>query len=64
MSRPIRLGWAVGMTAAVAAVGTVLLVALGPVLTTPLKQVANKLFGYPASRRRAALGPEAPPFQG
>jgi endoglucanase len=64
MSRPIRLSWAVGLIAAVAGLGTLLLMTLGPVVTTPLKQVAKKLLGYPASRRRAALGPEAPPFQG
>ena len=40
----------------------VLLVVLGPVLLTPLKEAVKGLRGYPAWWKRATLGPEAPPF--
>jgi len=56
-------GAAARLTAAVAALGAVL-VALGPVLPRPLKEAVNGLRGYPAWHRRAALPPEAPPFSG
>ena len=62
--RPFRAGRAVGLTAAVAALAALLVLALGPVLPAPLKEQVNWLRGYPAWRRRAALGPEAPPFNG
>jgi endoglucanase len=41
-----------------------LVVVLGSVLPTPLKEAVDGLRGYPAWRRRAALAPEAPPFAG
>jgi hypothetical protein len=62
--RPSKGGRAVGLTAAVAVLAALLVVALGPVLPTPLKGAVNQLRGYPAWRRRVALGPEAPPFGG
>jgi endoglucanase len=62
--RPSRADRAVGLTAAVAALAALLVVAVGPVLPTPLKEPVDWLRGYPAWRRRAALGPEAPPFGG
>jgi hypothetical protein len=49
------MGRAVGLTAAVAALAALLVVALGPVLPTPLKEAVNRLRGYPAWRWRAAL---------
>ena len=55
---------AVGFTVAVAAVTALLVLGLGLVLPTPLKQVFDQLRGYPAWSRRAALGPEAPSFGG
>jgi endoglucanase len=61
------MGRAVGLTAAVTALAVLLVAALGPVLPTPLKelkQALDRLRGYPAWHRRAALGPEAPPFGG
>jgi hypothetical protein len=45
-------------------VAAVLVVALGPVLPTPLKERVDWLRGYPDRLQRAALGPEAPPFGG
>jgi endoglucanase len=41
-----------------------LVLALGPVLPRPLKQVLDQLRGYGAWSRRAALAPEALPFGG
>jgi endoglucanase len=41
-----------------------LVVVRGPTLPTPLKEAVDGLRGYPAWSRRAALGPEAPPFGG
>lgn len=52
------------MTAAIAALTALLVMALGPVLPRPLKQALNQLRGYPARLQRAALAPEAPPFTG
>jgi endoglucanase len=40
------------------------MVALGPVMAPPLKLAVSQLRGYPASRSRAALEPEAAPFSG
>ena len=64
LRRPYRAGRAVGLTAAVAAAGRLAGGGAGPVLPTPLKEAMNWLRGYPAWLRRAALGPEAPPFSG
>jgi len=61
-----RSRWAVaGRALGLAAVLTALaasLVLMGPVLLTPFKETVNRLRGYPASWKRATLGPEAPPF--
>jgi endoglucanase len=57
-------GRALGLIAAVVALGALLMVAVRPVLPTPLKEVANQLRGYPAWRQRAALGTDAEPFLG
>ena len=62
MRPPSWTGWAIGLTALVATLAALLVAELGPLLPTPLEQAANQLRGYPAWRRRAALGPEAPPF--
>jgi endoglucanase len=83
LRRPSTLGWAVGLSAGVAALVALLVLvldpalpapideavkrlqlALGPVLPTTLKQAVKRLRGYPAWRRRAALGPEGLPFGG
>jgi endoglucanase len=50
------------MTAVVAALAILLVVARGSGLLTPLKESVDWLLGYPAWLRRAALGPEVPPF--
>jgi endoglucanase len=50
------------MTAVVAALAILLVVARGSGLLTPLKESVDRLLGYPAWLRRAAVGPEVPPF--
>jgi endoglucanase len=64
LRRSSGVRWAVALSITVAALFAVLLVALGPALTTPLKNGVNWLRGYPYWLQRAALGPEAPPFTG
>jgi hypothetical protein len=64
LRRSSRARWAVGLTTAVAGLAAALVVALGPVLPTPLKEGVDWLRGYPDRLQRAALGPEAPPFGG
>jgi hypothetical protein len=59
LRRPSRARRAFGVTAAPAAL---LVVALAPLLLTPLKEALDCLSGYPAWRWRIALGPEARPF--
>jgi Cellulase N-terminal ig-like domain len=56
-------GWAVGLASAIAGMAVLLAVAQGPVLP-PLKNALDRLRGYPAWLRRAALGPELSPFGG
>ena len=62
--RSWRLGRAVGLAAAAAAVLALLTAAVVPGALRPLKQAVNKVRGYPAWARRAAEGPEPPAFSG
>jgi hypothetical protein len=62
LRRPTGVRLAAGLTTAVAALATVLLAGLGPILPMPLKQKVDWLRGYPRWLQRAAQGPEAPPF--
>lgn len=64
LRRPTGVHRAIALTTAVAALATVLVVGLGPVLLTPLKQGVDGLRGYPAWLQRATLKREAPPFGG
>jgi hypothetical protein len=59
---PVNQHRVVGLTVVVAAATAVLVLTLGLVLPRPVKHVFDVLRGYPAWSRRAALGPEAPPF--
>src|SRR5262245_50012754 len=61
LNRPPRTGRVVILSIAVAASAALLVVML---LSGPLKEVVDRLRGYPAWLQRAALGPEAPPFSG
>jgi hypothetical protein len=64
LRRPSGARWAVSLTIAVAALATVLVLGLGSVLPTPLKQEVEWRRGYPRWLQRAALRSEAPPFGG
>ena len=55
LRRPSRADRAIGLTAAVAVLTALLVVALGPVPATTLKEAVDRLCGYPAWHRRAAL---------
>jgi endoglucanase len=54
----------VGLTIAIAALAGLLAVALGPRRPATLKEAVDRLRGYPAWLRRAALEPEPPAFSG
>jgi endoglucanase len=59
---PVNQHRAIGLSLAVATMTALLVLTWGLSLPRTLKQVFNELRGYPAWSRRAALGPEAPPF--